>query len=121
MTVKEFYQEIRGDYDEMRRRIPSDSLILRFLKQFPSDNSYRELINTLQKQDISCCFLAAHKFKGLVANMSFNELYSAINDLTEQLRPQTQPADAELVQRVTESYEMIIHKINRLSDGERQS
>lgn len=118
MTVKEFYENIHGDYQDIFSRISADELILFFVKQFPSDSSYQELMEAVKRNDIKASFEAAHKLKGLAANLSFSELFAALHDLSEQLRPQAEPADAALVQRVRENYQIILCEIKRLENGE---
>lgn len=117
MTVKEFYENIHGDYDEILTRLPSEAFILRMIKRFPSDNTYAELIDAVQKSDISASFEASHKLKGIAANLAFSELFTASNDLSEQLRSQTEVADASLVQKITESYDTILREFNYLTDN----
>lgn len=43
MKIREFYKTIGGDYDDMRRRIPSDRMIETFLLKYPADPSYAAL------------------------------------------------------------------------------
>lgn len=111
MTVKEFYSKIGGDYDNALLRLPNDTLIIRFIKLFASDKSYSELTEAVQNGDINASFQAAHKLKGVAANMAFTELYHAVSALNEQLRPLTTPADPILMQKVTSSYNQILSEI----------
>ncbi len=117
MTIKEFYQTVQGDYEEIYDRLSSDEIILRFIKRFPNDPTYTELMEAVQRGDISASFVATHNLKGLAANFAFSKLVCALNDLTEQLRPQTKQADSLLVQKVSECYHSILLSINSLEDG----
>lgn len=36
MTLKEFYAAVGGDYDATIRRIPKESMVLRFVKSMPT-------------------------------------------------------------------------------------
>ncbi len=116
MTIKEFYEIIHGDYEEIYSRFSADALILRFIRRFPSDLTYEELMEAVKNADIPASFVAAHKLKGLAANFAFSELYDALSELSEQLRPQTETADTLLVQKVRESYHSILHAIKCLED-----
>lgn len=117
MTVKKFYENIHGDYNDLLTRLPTDALALRFIRQFPSDPSYSELMEAVRKDDITASFEAAHKLKGLAATLSFSQLFAAVNVLSEQLRPKTTVADTALVQKVSESYHIILREIHCLEDG----
>lgn len=119
MTIQQFYEHIHGDYQDFHARMPSDALILRFVRQFPSDTTYLELMDAVQKGDITQSFLAAHKLKGLAANLAFSALFEALSALSAQLRAQTEQADPALVQRVSEGYRLILREINRLEADER--
>lgn len=118
MMVKEFYENIHGDYKDMLSRFQSDALILYFVKQFPLDHSYAELMEAVRSRDLEASFAAAHKLKGLAANLSFSELYTLLKELTEQLRPRTAPADPSLLQKISENYQSILREINCLEAGD---
>lgn len=116
MTVKEFYREIDGDYEDVMTRLPTDAFVMRFVKRFPSDGSYSELLDAVNKDDICASFEAAHKLKGIAANLAFSALYEASIALTEQLRPCTKKADSQLLQRVCDAYDVVARAILRLDD-----
>lgn len=118
MTVSEFYQSIHGDYAALLEGLSSDALILHFVRRFAADNTYAELTQAVERADISASFEAAHKLKGIAANLAFSQLFAALSDLSEQLRPQTEPADAALLQRVGESYHLILRQIGSLEGGD---
>lgn len=117
MTIKEFYENINGDYDDMLARLSTDALILHFIKRFPTDNTYFELTDAVQRADISASFEAAHKLKGIAANLSFSELFTATSRLCEQLRAQTEPANTSLLQKVSKSYHLVLQEIDALEKG----
>lgn len=120
MTTREFYESIHGSYDNVLTRLPTDAAVVRFLKRFPSEKTYSELMRAVERDDIPAGFEAAHKLKGIVGNLAFFELFTALTELTEQLRPQTESADAALVAKVKESYDAVIRGIEMLfaSDAE---
>lgn len=116
MTVEEFYKRIHGDYEDMIARIPSDELILSLVRQFPLDDTYEKLMTAVKKRDVKASFEAAHNLKGLASNLSFSELFVAVNVLTDQLRSRAEPADKVLVTRVEECYQIIIQTVKCLED-----
>lgn len=114
MDVQEFYELVRGDYEDVCFRLPSDEFILRFLKKFRADTTFSELLDAVQSGDINQSFEAAHKLKGIAANLGFKELYQKVSFLTEQLRKKTEQADASLLDSVNSSYQTIIKYIQEL-------
>lgn len=51
MTLKEFYAAVGGDYDATIRRIPKESMVLRFVKKYADDKTYAQLTEAVGKQD----------------------------------------------------------------------
>lgn len=117
MSIQEFYTNINGDYEEIMHRLQKEDTVLRFVKRFALDGTYDELAAAVESGDISASYEAAHKFKGLVANLAFTDLYRAASELTEQLRPLNVRADAFLMQRVSECYQTVLEQEKRLIDG----
>lgn len=118
MTCEQFYNNIRGDYSRIKGLLPSDEIIIRFVKLFAEDTAFDELLEAVKNEDIKSSFEVAHKLKGISANLAFSELYESTNALTEQLRSQKEPADPSLVKSVKQSYRAVIREINNLKDGE---
>ena len=83
----------------------------KFLLKFLDDKSYADLERTLSEGDYKEAFRAAHTLKGVAANLAFTELMERVSELTEQLRPCTEPADEVLYQKVVESYDLTIQAI----------
>lgn len=117
MTVKKFYENIDGSYETVFSILSDDKMILHFIKRFKADETYAQLIKAVKQHNITESFENAHKLKGIAANLAFSKLYASLNELSEQLRPRTQTADKELVQRVSECYETIMREINRLEEN----
>lgn len=111
MTIKELYEIINSSYDDVIRRIPNDELIARFLKKFLFDNSFNELKDAINKKDVYLSFEASHKLKGIVANLSFTNLFKDVDFLTEYLRKTPKEIDYSLFQKVIESYNEVIKGI----------
>ena len=111
MELKEVYEKIGGDYDDVVRRLMGEKLVRKFLLKFLDDKSYADLGRTLSEGDYKEAFRAAHTLKGVAANLAFTELMERVSELTEQLRPCAEPADEVLYQKVVESYDLTIQAI----------
>lgn len=114
MSLQEFYTNINGDYEDIINRLQKEATVIRFVKRFTSDGTYGELAAAVEGGDISASYEAAHKFKGLVANLAFTDLYFAVSELAEQLRPMKEKADTLLMQRVSECYRTVLEQAKRL-------
>lgn len=120
MELKDFYTAVGGDYATVLTRLPSASLILRFLGKFPKDPTWNELHWAWEKKDVETAFRAAHTLKGTSANLGLDALCKAASDLTEQLRGADKlPADAAL-EPVDCAYRQVLASIEDLLTGGNQ-
>ena len=113
MTI-ECCQQLGGDYAMIKTRLPSDSLIKRFIIKFLDDSSYSELCDALQKGQRDEAFRAAHTLKGVCANLGFDQLENSASALTELLRPKDIgiPEEAvSMMKDVKHDYEMTVGAI----------
>ena len=51
MELKEVYEKIGGDYDDVVRRLMGEKLVRKFLLKFRDDKSYADLERTLSEGD----------------------------------------------------------------------
>lgn len=86
MTVKECYEIMGANYDEVFSRLRSDDRIQRFLRKIPEDPTYDLLIKSVEAGDAHEAFRAAHTLKGLSLNFSLTKLLASSSALTESLR-----------------------------------
>ena len=99
MTIVECYQQLGGNLENVKTRLPSDSLIKRFIIKFLDDSSYSELCDALQKGQRDEAFRAAHTLKGVCANLGFDRLGASASKLTELIRSEAGgiPEEASLI------------------------
>ena len=86
MNVRECYEEIRGDYEDVRRRFLSDQRIRKFALLFLKDESMGNLLAGMEKEDCREAFQAAHTLKGVCLNLGLSGLFDPVNRMTEALR-----------------------------------
>lgn len=115
MTIKEFYQEIGSDYEQMIKRLGTESLILRFALKFPEDQTYRELESAMGEADGEKAFRAAHTLKGVCLNLGFSALGHASSELTEAMRENRKTDGCEeLMKKVSEEYEKLLRVLQQV-------
>lgn len=120
MTLEACYQEIGGDYQDVRTRLPSATLIQRFVVRFLDDPNFEILCREMEAGNREPAFRAAHTMKGVCANLSFARLQSSVGALTEVLRREqdTVPAEAApLMEQVRKDYQLTADTIRRFRDG----
>ena len=102
MTVQELYDQIGGSYDDVKRILPMDKLIVKFVVKFLDDKSAERLFSAWDARDASALFEGAHAMKGVCANIGLTALSNSASELAEEFRPGKERAmdDAEVQRRV---------------------
>ena len=117
MELKEVYEKIGGDYDDVVRRLMGEELVRKFLLKFLDDKSYADLERTLSEGDYKEAFRAAHTLKGVCLNLGFTELYKVSAELTEVLRGRETAGSDELYAQVKEQYTTLTDAIRELASN----
>ena len=86
MTVVEFYQAIRGDYDGVMSRLMKQERILKYVGKFFGGTGLAELDKALAEQRWPDAFREAHSMKGMALNLGFSVLAASSSELCEALR-----------------------------------
>ena len=114
MTVQEFYDEVGGDYNEIMSRLRTEDRIRKFAGMFTRDESYLSLVRCINEGDADEAFRAAHTMKGMCQNMAFTRLYKSSHEITEVLRGKDLETAKQMLEVVTEDYNIVIAVIEKL-------
>ena len=120
MTIQECYRELGGDFSRVEARLPSVSLVRRFITKFLEDDSFSSLCRAMGEGNRAEAFRAAHTLKGVSANLDFGRLMGSAGELTELLRPEggTIPAAAApLLEAVERDYALTVNAIRAYLDS----
>ena len=121
MTIQECYQQFGGNFDDVKKRLPSEALIKKFIAKFLNDGSFSDLQAALQEGSRERAFRAAHTLKGVCGNLSLDKLMNSASKLTEFLRPETEaiPEGTDvLFEEVRGDYELTVSAIRSYLDSE---
>ncbi|MBQ7934520.1 MAG: Hpt domain-containing protein [Lachnospiraceae bacterium] len=72
--------------DTLHRFMNKQDMMVKFLKKFPEDANYSQMVENIDKRDYKMAFRNAHTLKGVVANLGIQSLYSHVSEITELLR-----------------------------------
>lgn len=114
MELKVFYELVGGDAEKVLDRLPSESMVRRFLGKFPADPSYTDLKASLARREIETAFRAAHTLKGTAGTLGLDTLAAAASALTEALRAADAMPPQTLVEAVETAYQAAIEQIGWL-------
>lgn len=107
MNIRECYDTIGADFEDVLGRLGSESLIQRFALKFIDDGSYNELTEALAEK----AFRAAHTLKGICLNLGLKNLYTVSSDLTEKLRGRELDGYEALYEKVSEQYKITVNAL----------
>lgn len=114
MTLTEFYARTGGSCQSVLQRIPSEQMLLRFVKMYASDPSYGQLLAAAEQQDWPTAFRAVHTLKGVAQDLGFERLGRAASDLTEALRGGKVLTDPALLEAVKTEQLQLMAALNEL-------
>ncbi|MBR3663500.1 MAG: Hpt domain-containing protein [Desulfovibrio sp.] len=98
MTIPELYAAIDGSYESVKRILPTDALVEKFVLRIIDEKSFERLKNAKDSHDPKELFEAAHAIKGICANVGLDKLSAQASVVAEEFRPQKERtmSDAEL-------------------------
>ncbi len=117
MTVKECYEAMGANYDEVAGRLRTEERIRKFLLKFLDDKSYELLTTSVEGRDMKEAFRAAHTIKGVCQNLSLTSLYQSSSELAEILRNREEYGEdiEPVLDRVKEDYAQVTACIGKLA------
>lgn len=117
MTVKECYDAMGADYEDVLGRLRKDERIQKFVLKLLNDKSYELLINSMEAGDMNEAFRAAHTLKGVCQNLSITALYHSSAELADRLRDGKEYGeDVEpLLAQVKKDYTLAMECIQKLA------
>ena len=86
MNIKEFYDSIGEDFNDVIGRLRAESRVCKYVLKFPEDKSFDNLLSSMKEKNYAEAFRAAHTIKGTCLYLSFNSFAAIASDITEKLR-----------------------------------
>ena len=114
MKIRECYEQMGADYDNVLSRLGSDAMVERFALKFLQEKTFDNLKEAIEKKDAEEAFRAAHTLKGICLNLGFDNLFTVSSELTEKLRPRTLEGSEELLQKVQEQYDITVQALQNV-------
>ncbi len=114
MDIKEVYEEMGGDYDDIFSRLKNVSLITKIVKKFNDDTSLKDLEDGLKEKNVDKAFRAAHTLKGICLNLSFKQMTDDAIAITEILRKGSFEGTEELLEKIKDEYNKTVSSIQKL-------
>lgn len=105
MTLKEAYDQMGGDYDNVMSRLGAEAVVMKIVGMFLKDNSMSELEVAFAAGDHKNIFMVTHNLKGVCANLGLARLGGYASELCEATRNGEPTVDiAPMMDKIRESY-----------------
>ena len=117
MTVRECYEALGADYEDVAGRLRTDERIKKFVLKLLNDKSYDLRISSIESGDMKEAFRAAHTLKGVCQNLSVTKLYHSASELADRLRDGQEYGEdvAPLLELVKKDYALAMDCIQKLA------
>lgn len=115
MNLKEFYDTIEGDYDEVLQRLMRPEMIQKFVKKFLEDESFSKLMTALEQDEQEEAFRAAHTLKGVCQTLGLGKLLKSSVIVTDALRNGRNDVTQEMLLGLQNDYQNIVEAIQQIS------
>lgn len=116
MKIEECYRQLGGDYEDVLKRLHSETLVQKFVIKFLNDQSYELLLQAVEDKNAEEAFRAAHTLKGICQNLSFTQLYESSHLVTEIFREGQCEIEPELFSRLRKDYEQTAAAIRQFQE-----
>ena len=117
MTLKELYDNVGGDYEDIYSRFGNEDMIRMFIDMFVREPSFGQLKEAMATDDMEAAFTMAHTMKGVCANIAFTRLQKLASEITEDLRGgKDVPAARELFPTLERCYDETLQMIQKYKE-----
>lgn len=117
MQIKECYEMMDANYQDVLSRLVSDKLIYKFNKKFALADDYEQLVRALEVEDYELAFRMSHNLKGNSLNLGYSGLFAVSNEICEALRGGKPTVDVmPMLAKVTEKYHQVIAGIEQMDE-----
>lgn len=115
MTVQELYSELDGDFYGVSQRLPSEALIVKFLKKFVDSDELSVFKENLAAKNYKDAFRNIHNIKGVCLNLGLDKLGEVSSELCETLRNGEPAQDITgFIEKVEQEYARTVEIIGKL-------
>ncbi|MBU5429499.1 Hpt domain-containing protein [Kineothrix sp. MSJ-39] len=116
-----FYRRLGGDYKDVYYRLEDNKTILRFLKRFLEENSYRNFLERYEAHDEEEAYRYIHNLKGVSLNLGFGDLFQISEQITNEFHAGFPQLTSDQLALLKRRYETVIEAIGEeLTESEQK-
>ena len=117
MEIKELYEQLNGNYQDVMGRLMKEERVLKYLRMLPKTEDFQLLCDSVAASDWPTAFRASHSLKGMAANLGLTVLFNVSSDLCEEIRDKDPDLGVDMnamLEAVRAEYEKTINVISTL-------
>ena len=115
MTIKEFYDITKSNYENAIKIYKDDNSLTHFVKMFKEDKSTLELLEAFEQLNYEMMINKAHTIKTLSNDLGLTILYKNVSLLLDDLR-EDKSNIKDLMFNLTQTYNFILENIMKLDE-----
>jgi hypothetical protein len=115
MTIKEFYDITKSNYDNAIKNYKDDNSLTHFIKMFAEDKSTLELVEAFEQSNYEIMINKAHTIKTLSNDFGLTNLYDKVCLLLNDLR-EDKTNVKDIMFSLLEEYNLILQNIIKLDE-----
>ena len=117
MTLRECYEKMDSDYEDVINRLTKEERISKYIIKFLEDTTFQSLCEANEAEDHEEVFRTIHTLKGVSQNLGLKKLYEASHEMTEAVRGGKKLKNPLLLEAVRTAYTETIEVIKQYADS----
>lgn len=118
MTIREFYEQIDGDFASVLERFGEELGVTKYLAMFIREDMFSKLEEAMKNRDYEEAFRVTHSMKGVTLNLGLSPLEHSSREMCEALRNGKVPDNIdEMFEQVRADNERVVEAIHMLDIG----
>lgn len=85
MDIKDLYNRTGCDFDSCARRLGSEEMVKKYLLLLPVDESFGELVSSVNREDAELAYRYAHMLRGVALNLGLTPVAAICKEIMGQL------------------------------------
>lgn len=115
MKLKECYESIGANYEEVVSRLMSDDRVKKYLERFADSNDLDKIVRCVEAKNFEDGYRNAHTLKGLCLNLGITRLQAVCEVLCEAIKDGNPTVDLDpILQNLKDEYKLTMDAISKL-------
>lgn len=115
MTIRELYDVVGGDFEDLMKRIPKESLVEKFVRKYVESGEFEKMKAAYEAEDYRSVFEISHNLKGMSANLSLASINATMSAICEAVRNGAPAEDISgMIETAQSQHELLVNTLAQL-------